>query len=400
MTLSLKEAARLNGRIIYLEVLVLVLSLYSLGALTADLLLAPAPETHQLLRRIDDVICAVFLLDFFVHLWLAPSKRAFWRTGWIDLLSSIPEIGWLRGGRLFRVFRIMRALRSFSAVYQHFTAERAKGTFVVVGLMSLIAVLFATIAVFEFEQGAPGANIHSAGDALWWAFATITTIGYGDHFPVTVAGRIVAVVLVVFGLSFFGTFTAYVASFGTLAVAAYGIAARLEYILVPIAFGFGSALTAMVATNLGAHQAARAKRVTWAGAALVWLVTGLIGFAAALRPETWMTLFTADAAVRQTGVDHIKQYVEVAARLGAPVIRVFADTQMRAETWESVSKGATRAQVQDWIAANLREMMLLDTPIIVVVSVLFFALYLFLVDRGWVYVVDAFTWVINKIAGA
>ena len=64
---------------------------------------------------------------------------------------------------------------------------------------------------------------------------------------------------------------------------------------------------------------------------------------------------TADAAVRQTGVNHIKQYVEVAARLGAPVIRVFADTQMRNETWESVAQGHTRAQVQDWIAANLRE---------------------------------------------
>ena len=79
--------------------------------------------------------------------------------------------------------------------------------------MSVIAVLFATIAVFELEHGVPGANIRSAGDALWWAFATITTIGYGDHYPVTGGGRIVAVVLVVFGLSFFGTFTAYVASF-------------------------------------------------------------------------------------------------------------------------------------------------------------------------------------------
>ena len=64
---------------------------------------------------------------------------------------------------------------------------------------------------------------------------------------------------------------------------------------------------------------------------------------------------TADAAVRKVGVDHIKQYVEVAAKLGAPVIRVFADTQMRNETWESVAKGATRAQVQEWIAADLRE---------------------------------------------
>ena len=64
---------------------------------------------------------------------------------------------------------------------------------------------------------------------------------------------------------------------------------------------------------------------------------------------------TSDAAVRKQGVEHIKQWVEVAARLGAPVVRVFADTQMRAETWETVAKGHTRAEVQDWIAAALRE---------------------------------------------
>lgn len=64
---------------------------------------------------------------------------------------------------------------------------------------------------------------------------------------------------------------------------------------------------------------------------------------------------TADAAVRQQGVEHIKQFVEVAARLGAPGIRVFADTQMRAQTWETVAPGKKRSEVQDWIAANLRE---------------------------------------------
>jgi sugar phosphate isomerase/epimerase len=64
---------------------------------------------------------------------------------------------------------------------------------------------------------------------------------------------------------------------------------------------------------------------------------------------------TADKSVRDTGVRHIKEWVEVAARLGAPVIRVFADTQMRAQTWQSVSNGATRADVRDWIASDLRE---------------------------------------------
>lgn len=213
MSLSPREAARQNGRVIYLELLVLVLSLFSLGALCAELLLTIDPQTARLLAGIDNVVCGIFLVDFVIHLWLAPSRRRYLRLGWIDLLSSIPMVPWLRWGRLFRVLRILRALRSFQAVGEKLRADRASGTFVTVGLTSLIAVLFATIAVFEFEQNAPAANIRSAGDALWWAFATITTIGYGDHYPVTAAGRVVAVVLVVFGLSFFGTFTAYVASF-------------------------------------------------------------------------------------------------------------------------------------------------------------------------------------------
>ncbi|MEJ5989442.1 MATE family efflux transporter [Ramlibacter sp. PS3R-8] len=100
--------------------------------------------------------------------------------------------------------------------------------------------------------------------------------------------------------------TAYVATFGSLAVAAYGIAARLEYILVPIAFGIGSALTAMVATNLGARQPARAKRVAWVGAGLVWGVTGLIGVGAALWPQAWMALFSSDPTVLAMGNTYLR----------------------------------------------------------------------------------------------
>jgi putative MATE family efflux protein len=100
--------------------------------------------------------------------------------------------------------------------------------------------------------------------------------------------------------------TGYMGSFGTIAVAGYGVAARLEYILVPIAFGFGSALTAMVATNMGAGQARRAKQVTWAGAGIVLAVTGLIGVAAALWPGAWMGIFTTDEAVREAGSRYLR----------------------------------------------------------------------------------------------
>jgi voltage-gated potassium channel len=154
----------------------------------------------------------VFLADFLVHWYLAPNKKVFWKWGWVDLLSSIPELTFLRWGRVFRIVRIVRALRSFNDVAEHFAFDRAKGTFAVVALASLMATLFATVGVLVFETS-PESNIRTAGDALWWAFATVTTIGYGDRYPVTLAGRLVAVMLVIFGVSFFGTFTAYLASF-------------------------------------------------------------------------------------------------------------------------------------------------------------------------------------------
>ncbi|PZO19960.1 MAG: MATE family efflux transporter [Burkholderiales bacterium] len=99
--------------------------------------------------------------------------------------------------------------------------------------------------------------------------------------------------------------TAFVGSYGTAALAGYGVAARLEYILVPIAFGFGTALTAMVATNMGAGQSARAVRVAWAGGAVVAAITGAIGVVTAFAPSLWMGLFTTDAEVLAVGSTYL-----------------------------------------------------------------------------------------------
>ena len=99
--------------------------------------------------------------------------------------------------------------------------------------------------------------------------------------------------------------TAFVGSYGTAALAGYGVAARLEYILVPIAFGFGTALTAMVATNMGAGQSARAVRVAWVGGAVVAAITGGIGVVTALAPALWMNLFTTDAEVLGFGARYL-----------------------------------------------------------------------------------------------
>ncbi|WP_326540085.1 MATE family efflux transporter [Pseudorhodoferax sp.] len=100
--------------------------------------------------------------------------------------------------------------------------------------------------------------------------------------------------------------TAVVGSYGTVALAGYGVASRLEYILVPIAFGFGTALTTLVATNMGAGQTARALRAAWLGGALVAAITGAIGLAVALAPGLWMDMFTADAQVRAQGALYLR----------------------------------------------------------------------------------------------
>jgi putative MATE family efflux protein len=100
--------------------------------------------------------------------------------------------------------------------------------------------------------------------------------------------------------------TAFVGGYGTAALAGYGVAARLEYILVPIAFGFGTALTALVATNMGAGNAARAHRAAWLGSGIVAAITGAIGISAALAPALWMNLFTQDTAVRAFGASYLQ----------------------------------------------------------------------------------------------
>ena len=99
--------------------------------------------------------------------------------------------------------------------------------------------------------------------------------------------------------------TGLVGSFGAAAIAGYGIGARLEYMLVPLVFGLGAPLVAMVGTNIGAGQLARAQRVAWLGGAIAALITEAIGVAAALFPAAWIGLFSPDPAVIAAGARYL-----------------------------------------------------------------------------------------------
>jgi voltage-gated potassium channel len=203
-----------RAKLTLFQCIILVLSVYVLVALFIQTIFSLSPETNQLIDRIDFIICLIFIYDFFLRLYRAKSKLSFLKWGWIDLVSSIPMFDVLRWGRLVRlvrIFRILRAFRSTKVLLHYLFRNRARGTFATVTLISIVMVIFSSIAILNLENQ-PESNIKTPSDALWWAFATITTVGYGDKFPITHEGRIVAAFLMTAGVGLFGTFTAYVAS--------------------------------------------------------------------------------------------------------------------------------------------------------------------------------------------
>ncbi len=197
-----------------LNFIILILSIYVLGALIVDTLMKVPPEISKILLFVDNLVCIVFLYDFILRFKQAESKLRFMRWGWIDLLSSIPFIDFLRAGRLLRLIRLLRIVRAFKSTSQlvhHVFRKRANGAITMAVVIAAMMLIFSSIAVLQVETDT-NSNIKTAEDALWWAMTTITTVGYGDRYPVTTEGRIIGAILMVVGIGLFGTFSGFVSS--------------------------------------------------------------------------------------------------------------------------------------------------------------------------------------------
>jgi len=193
----------------------LVLSVVGLLVLGASVVLPMNADQRQILDVTDDALCVFFFGDFLWTLWKAPNRWAYFRTwGWIDLLSCIPYVDYLRTGRvarIFRIFRVLRAIKSARVLVSLILARRAQSVMLATTLSAILLVMLASICILHFED-VEGANILSAQDALWWTMETITTVGYGDKYPVTPEGRIIASVVMIVGVGLTAIYTGAVAA--------------------------------------------------------------------------------------------------------------------------------------------------------------------------------------------
>lgn len=127
--------------------------------------------------------------------------------------------------------------------------------------------------------------------------------------------------------------TAQVGEFGTAAIAGYGTAARLEYLLIPLVFGLGSPLVAIVGTSIGAGMRERALHATWVGAAIAFLMTEFIGLTAALWPKAWLSLFASDPGMQQAGTYYLHAVGPLYGFFGVGLVLYFASQGAGRLSW-------------------------------------------------------------------
>jgi voltage-gated potassium channel len=161
-------------------------------------------DVTTFLTTLSWTVWAVFALDFTARLWLAEDRRGYAVRHWYDVaLIAVPLLRPLRLLRLLALARILSRTATRTLV--------GRTTLYVVGT-AIAAVGLGALAILDAEQGADDANIVTIGDALWWAATTVTTVGYGDRFPVTTEGRFVALALMLVGIALIGSVTAAVAA--------------------------------------------------------------------------------------------------------------------------------------------------------------------------------------------
>jgi voltage-gated potassium channel len=197
------------------EVFIWLLTLLSIFNVLLVFLLRDENVT-AVIMRINWLLSLIFLGDFLFRLYTAESRQTYFlrHFGWLDLLSSLPVVG-MQVARLVRLIRTTRLLDASGEkkIVRQVISNRANTAVLFISLFVIFLLQFGSIAILDAEAEALTANIKTVNEAIWWVLVTISTVGYGDYYPVTTNGRIVGIFVITAGVAVFGTLSAFLAKF-------------------------------------------------------------------------------------------------------------------------------------------------------------------------------------------
>ncbi len=191
---------------------VLVVSVISLVLIIWETFVTLPPDTLNRLMLIDRYACVIFMVDVLVRWRRMDWSRKYWKWGWLDVLAAIPLDAAFRAMQAIRIYRFVRLARIIYKFKGVTSGTTLNEKILAMPGIALVMILFSTTLIVEVERKSPTALIKSGGDAVWWALSTVTTVGYGDIYPVTTEGRFIAAGLMIVGVALFGSISAYITS--------------------------------------------------------------------------------------------------------------------------------------------------------------------------------------------
>ena len=187
-----------------------ILILISIVSFTIETLPNLSSSTKNLLRFIEIFCVIVFTIEYLLRVYVSDKKTSFIFSffGIIDLMAILPfylsfgiDLRSLRALRFLRIFRILKLMR-YNRAISHFTKAivSAKEEILLFLFVTLILIYFSAVGIYYFENEAQPEHFSSIFDSLWWAIITLTTVGYGDVYPITVGGRVFTFFILMIGL--------------------------------------------------------------------------------------------------------------------------------------------------------------------------------------------------------
>ena len=212
----------------FVSIFIQILILISVVTFSVETIPTLKPETRAMLRVVEVVSVIIFTIEYILRIFMTDKKLKFIFSfyGIIDFLAILPfylafgiDLRSLRALRFLRLFRIFKLVR-YNKAMNHFSRaiKSAKEQILLFIFITLLLIYFSAVGIYYFENEAQPEHFSSIFDSLWWAIITLTTVGYGDVYPITIGGKVFTFVILMIGLGIVAIPTGIISSALTTSV--------------------------------------------------------------------------------------------------------------------------------------------------------------------------------------